>query len=176
MANSPEPQPSLRPTAYSTLVVSAMAAGALTLLVVSRFYQNVPELAWYNPVAIGVLAIVLANLAFMTRRRLRRPGSYATVEPMQIARFAVLAKAAAIGGSIFFGAYSGFTIWVSVQAPRLDAASGDVPPGVFGVIACLLLTAAALWLENSCRIPDDDDSDNGHAEPSRNRRQQEAGD
>ncbi|QSB05651.1 DUF3180 domain-containing protein [Natronoglycomyces albus] len=158
MANQ-EPQPTLRPTAYSTLVVCALAAGAITLGLVSRFYQNVPELAWYNPVALLILALVLANVAYMTRRRIRKPGEYAPVQPLQVARFAVLGKATAIGGALFFGAYSGFTIWAAVQAPLLDAAADDVPPGLFGVVACLMLTAAALWLERSCRIPDDEESD-----------------
>lgn len=175
------PQPSLRPTTPSTLAVSALAGGAMTLLLVARYYQRAPELAWYNSVAILALAVLLAWLARTTRRTLNpkaHPSRANVNEPsgttaragtvsgpehaLQIARFAVLAKAAAIAGAVFFGAYLGFTVWLTVQSSRLTAAGDDLPGAIFGTVACALLTGAALWLEHSCRIPpsdeDEDDS------------------
>ena len=38
------PEPTLRPTAPSTIIVCALAGGALTMLLVARYYQQVPEL------------------------------------------------------------------------------------------------------------------------------------
>ncbi|GAB3648230.1 DUF3180 domain-containing protein [Glycomyces tarimensis] len=178
------PRPSLRPTAPSTLAVSALAGGALTLLLVARYYQQAPELAWYNSAAILALAALLAWMAWNTKKTLNpsaRQGRAQATErsgPMaqagtvrgpehalQIARSAVLAKAAAISGSAFFGAYLGFTIWLAVQSDRLQAASDDLPGAIFGTVSCAALTATALWLEYSCRIPpspeDDDDRSPG---------------
>ncbi|GAB3228683.1 hypothetical protein GCM10027447_21160 [Glycomyces halotolerans] len=180
------PQPTLRPTAPSTLAVSATAGGATTLLLVARYYQQAPDLAWYNSAAILTLAALLAWLAWNTRKTLnpnprRTPAEAAqqtgTPTPptgtlqgpdhaLQIARYAVLAKAAAIAGALFFGAYLGFTIWLAIQSDRLTAATDDLPGAILGTVSCAGLTAAALWLERSCRIPpqqerDDDDSSTG---------------
>lgn len=169
------PQPSLRPTAPSTLAVSALVGGALTLLVVTRYYQQVPDLAWYNSAAIIALAVLLAWLALNTKRTLnpnsRRsqaavserseaPAPSAVRGPehaLQIARLAVLGKAASIAGAAFAGAYLGFAIWLAVQSDRLTAASDDLPTAVLGTVSCVALTAAALWLERSCRIPPSQD-------------------
>ncbi|MCH7229480.1 DUF3180 domain-containing protein [Glycomyces sp. L485] len=177
------PQPSLRPTTPSTIAVSALAGGALTLLLVARYYQRAPDLAWYNSAAILALAALIAWMAWNTKKTLNpnaRTGSARaddrseTTAPtgtvrgpehaLQIARFAVLAKAASIGGAAFFGAYLGFTVWLAVQSDRLQAASDDLPGAVLGTVACAVLVTTALWLEHSCRIPpsqEDDDRSPG---------------
>lgn len=181
------PQPSLRPTAPSTIAVCALVGAALTLLLVARYYQYAPDLAWYNSVAIVALAVLLAWLAWNTRRTLNPPGARqarqrhteeradgAEARPrsgtldgpghaLLIARYAVLAKAAAIGGAVFFGAYLGFVIWAAVQIDRLQAASDDLPGAILGTAACAALTAAALWLEHSCRIPPSQGDDEGRS-------------
>ncbi|GAA1684345.1 hypothetical protein GCM10009830_34580 [Glycomyces endophyticus] len=172
------PTPSLRPTAPSTLAVAALVGAALTLLLVARYYQQAPDLGWYNSVVVLALAALLAWLAWTTRRTLRpKKSSFQTAavdgsdpspargrldgpeHALQIARFAVLGKAASIAGAAFFGAYLGFTVWLAVQAGRLTAATDDLPKAVLGTVACAALTAAAVWLEHSCRIPPQDDDD-----------------
>lgn len=176
------PRPSLRPTAPSTLAVVALAGAALTVLLVARYYQQAPSLAWYNSVVLFALAVLLAWMAWTTRKALRpsrrqaqtastdgppsrAPGGLEGPEhALQIARYAVLAKAAAIAGAAFFGAYLGFTVWLAVQSGRLTAAAADLPDAVLGTVACAALTAAALWLEHSCRIPPQDDDQD--ADPS----------
>ncbi|HEU5127489.1 MAG TPA: DUF3180 domain-containing protein [Glycomyces sp.] len=172
------PRPSLRPTAPSTIGVCALASGAVTMLLVARYYQQVPDLAWYNSAAMLALAVLLAWLAWNTRRTLHPPGARqarsaaaqgeaprrtGTVRgpehALQIARFAALGKAAAIGGALCFGAYLGFTAWLAVQSDRLQAAADDLPGAILGTVACAALTAAALWLEHSCRIPPSQEED-----------------
>ncbi|MCD0444391.1 DUF3180 domain-containing protein [Glycomyces sp. A-F 0318] len=180
-----DPGPSLRPTAPSTLAVAGLAGAALTLLLVTRYYQQAPDLAWHNSLVIFALAALLAWFAWTTRKALR-PGrrqvraaadrgapaaAHGRLDgpehALQIARFAVLAKAAAVGGSAFFGAYLGFTVWLATQSGRLAAAADDLPAAVLGTVACAALTGAALWLEHSCRIPpqDDEQDDDGPARP-----------
>jgi hypothetical protein len=169
------PKPSLKPTSPSTLAVVGLAGAALTLLLVARYYQQAPELAWYNSLVLFALAVLLAWMAWTTRKTLRpsrrqtqtaSAGGLPSREPgrlegpehaLLIARYAVLAKAASIAGSLFFGAYLGFTVWLAVQSGRLTAAADDLPKAVAGTVACAALTAAALWLEHSCRIPPQDD-------------------
>lgn len=169
--------PHLRPTTPSTIAVAGLTGAALTLLLVARYYRHAPELAWYNSVVVFALAVLLSWLAWTTRRALRpgrgrsraavgasgpggpspAPGRLAGPEhALQIARFAVLAKAAAVAGALFFGAYLGFTVWLAVQSGRLTAAADDLPSAVLGTVACAALTASALWLEHSCRIPPQD--------------------
>ncbi|THV28090.1 DUF3180 domain-containing protein [Glycomyces paridis] len=175
----------MRPTSPSTIGVAALAGAALTLLLVARYYQHAPSLNWYNSAVILALAALLAWLAWTTRTVLRpgRGRSRAAVDQagaappsgrldgpehaLQIARFAVLAKAAAVAGAAFFGAYLGFTVWLAVQSGRLTAAADDLPEAILGTIACAVLTAAALWLEHSCRIPPQDD-DQDDDRPNRN--------
>ena len=178
------PQPSLKPTSPSTLAVVGLAGAALTMLLVARYFQLAPDLAWYNSLVIFALAVLLAWLGWNTRTTLRptrrqmraasiggegpprTPGRLEGPEhALQIARFAVLAKAAAIAGVALFGAYLGFTLWLAIQSGRLTAAADDLPPAVLGTVACAALTAAALWLEHSCRIPPQDDEDDD--EPTR---------
>ncbi|MEU6858088.1 DUF3180 domain-containing protein [Glycomyces sp. NPDC046736] len=176
MSDEHGPGPSLRPTAPSTLAVVGLAGAALTLLLVARYYQDFPNLSGYNSLVIFALTALLAWLAWSTRRTLRpsdrrvregaggAPGRLDGPEhALQIARFAVLAKAAAIAGAAFFGAYLGFTVWLTIQSERLTAAADDLSAAVIGTIACASLTAAAIWLEHSCRIPpQDDDQDAEH--------------
>src|SRR5688572_26137086 len=108
------PRPSLRPTKPSTLAVVGLAGAALTVLLAARYYQQAPDLAWYNSVVLFALAALLAWMAWTTRKALRpgrrraqgasaggvpsrAPGRLEGPEhALQIARFAVLAKAAAI--------------------------------------------------------------------------------
>lgn len=179
------PRPSLRPTTPSTLAVAGLAGAALTLLLAARYYQQAPNLAWHNSLVVFALAALLAWFAWTTRKALRpgrgearaaadrgapaspRGGLDGPEHVLQIARLAVLAKAAAVGGAAFFGAYLGFTVWLATQSERLTAAADDLPEAVLGTAACAALTGAALWLEHSCRIPpqDDDQDDDGPARP-----------
>ncbi len=46
-----------------------------------------------------------------------------------------------------------------MQSDRLQAAADDLPGAILGTVACAALTAAALWLEHSCRIPPSQEED-----------------
>ncbi|HZE40934.1 MAG TPA: DUF3180 domain-containing protein [Stackebrandtia sp.] len=151
------PQPSLKPTAPSTLFVSALATGALMLLLASRTYPPVPR--WYTPAFLAVLALALAYTAHTTKARIARKPGTRPVEPLVFARFAALAKASSIGGALIAGAYAGLLIYLVAHRDSLKAAAGDLPNAAFGFAASLLLVAAGLWLERACRVPDDEDED-----------------
>jgi hypothetical protein len=66
---------------------------------------------------------------------------------------AVLAKASAMAAAIFGGASAGFLGYlggiVAKPAPRRDTITAGVT-----LIAALLLAAAAVYLERSCRVPE----------------------
>ena len=78
---------------------------------------------------------------------------------MVVARFVVLAKASALAGAIFAGFCGGLLGWLLLEPTR--AAARDAPAATAGFVASLALTAAALWLERSCRVPENPDQDRG---------------
>ena len=50
--------------------------------------------------------------------------------------------------------------WLTLEPTK--AARDDVPAAVAGLIASLALVGAALWLERSCRVPDQPDRDDAN--------------
>ncbi|MFV2099513.1 DUF3180 domain-containing protein [Micromonospora sp. LOL_024] len=150
-------------TRVSTLVVAALAAAALAWLLISTFYYDgLPALPWLPVVTLAGLAVLEAYAAINTRGRIERRPGREPVNPLVVARFVVLAKASALVGAIFVGAYAGLAGWLFVQATR--AAADDRPAALAGLLAAAALVAAALWLERSCRVPDrpDDEDEPDH--------------
>jgi Protein of unknown function (DUF3180) len=164
-------QPSLRPTEPATLVVAGLAAAAVAWLLISNFYQDLPPMIWPPVIIIAGLAAFEAGVARQLWVRIhqrggmlaRQPGRAAPdparepVEPLAVARYAVLAKASSVAGAIFAGFYAGFLPWLLIESGRVSDAGADIPPTVGGLIASALFIAAALWLERACRVPEQDD-------------------
>jgi hypothetical protein len=151
------------------LVIGAGLAVA-TWLVVRASYGALPALRWWLPVPLGVLALAEALGARTLRARLaaqrdRRPpaerGSAPVrpVEPMLVARLAVLAQASAYVGAAFVGIWVGVLLYAGPAVPRLQTAGSDTVTGVVGVVCAAALVAAALWLESVCRIPPSPDDE-----------------
>jgi hypothetical protein len=137
--------------------------------VVRASYGSLPAFHWWLPVPLGVLAVAEAMGARTLRARLsaqragrRGPGrSPATaarpVEPMLVARLAVLAQASAWVAAVFAGLWAGVLLHTAPAVGRLAAASGDAVTAALGVVLAIGLAVAALWLEHVCRVPEDDD-------------------
>jgi len=148
-----EPQPRLRPTSLATLFVAALAAGAGMWWLIGEFYSMIPPLPWLLAFTLGLLAFVEAVTARATKARIdRRPGTE-PVEPLVVARYAVLAKGSSLTGAIFTGAYAAYLLWLWIEWMRRGYEASDTFSAVAGFIASLLLVGAALWLERSCRVP-----------------------
>ncbi|ASW57019.1 DUF3180 domain-containing protein [Plantactinospora sp. KBS50] len=145
------------PTRPASLVVAALVAAALAWLLISAFYADIPALPWLPAVTLAGLAVLEAYAAITTRARIERRPGREPVEPLTVARYAVLAKASSLVGAIFAGFWAGLTGWLAVERTR--AASDDLPAAVAGLVASLALIAAALWLERSCRVPERDDDE-----------------
>ncbi|PTA44110.1 DUF3180 domain-containing protein [Micromonospora sp. RP3T] len=160
------------PTRVSTLVVAGLAAAAVAWLLISGFYYDfAPDLPWLPVITLAGLAVLEGYAAANTRARVERRPGREPVNPLLVARFVVLAKASALAGAIFAGFYAGLVGWLFVE--RTNAAVGDRPAAVSGLVAALALVAAALWLERSCRVPeqeDDEDREPGDRETPRGRR------
>lgn len=153
------PGPRLRPTDPATLIVMALAATAVSWLVVGNYYGDLPTIPWVPAFTVFALAIGEGVLARATRARIeRRPGA-APLQPLAIARYAVLAKASSLAAAIFGGFYLGLLVWLLVWRGRLAAAAADLPSTVGGLVAATALVTAGLWLEHACRVPKSQDDD-----------------
>ncbi|AGZ46545.1 hypothetical protein AFR_41455 [Actinoplanes friuliensis DSM 7358] len=153
------PDPSMRPTSLSMLVVAGLAAAAVGWLLLSAFYTQMPRLPWLPIIVLATLAIAEAVLAQNTSARIQRKPGAPRVDPLAVARFVVLAKASSLAGALFGGFSAGLLAWLALEPTR--AARDDVPAAVGGVAAALALVGAALWLERSCRVPEQPDQKGG---------------
>jgi hypothetical protein len=156
-----ERAPALKPTEPASLLVAGLAAAAVAWLLISNLYQRMPPLGWPPVIIFAGLAALEAAIAQNTWSRVhQRSGTAAAgrasqepVEPLTVARFAVLAKASSLAGALFLGFYAGLLPWLVIEASRLPDAAADLPPAVGGLLASGALLGAALWLERACRVP-----------------------
>lgn len=153
------PDPSMRPTSLSALVVAALAAAAAGWLLLSSFYSRMPRLPWLPIIVLAALAVAEAILAQNTSARIQHKPGAPRVDPLAVARFAVLAKASSLAGAIFAGFSAGLLAWLALEPTK--AATDDVPAAIGGVVASLALAGAALWLERACQVPKQPDQKDG---------------
>lgn len=167
----------MRPVSRRDLAVLAGGLALAAWLLVRAAYGDLPPLQWWLPAPLALLAAAEAGGArwLSTRlgalRRARavgrngRPGDVPPppparpVEPMLVARLAVLAQASAYVGAVVLGIWLGVLAYVAPAAGRLQAAEADTVAATLGVLASGALVAAALWLESVCRVPPSDEED-----------------
>jgi hypothetical protein len=172
MATPPPDDPNskarLQPTRPATLAVAGLAATALSWIITSNFWNSMPTLPWLPPLTLIGLGIFEAFEALVTRNRIARKNGAPPLQPLVTARFAVLAKASALAGTLFGGLYLGMATWLLSERGVLTKVSDDLPQAVVGLVGSVVFVAGALWLERSCRIPpsprDDDRADPDRAE------------
>jgi hypothetical protein len=159
----------LRPVRRRDLAVLALGLAVAAWLLVRALYGELPPLDWWLPAPLVVLALAEALGARTLKTRLdalrearTRSGTPATatrnvpvrpVEPMLVARLAVLAQASAYVGAVFLGIWAGVLAHVGPAVGRLQAAGGDTVAALIGVAGSAALVAAALRLESVCRVP-----------------------
>jgi hypothetical protein len=149
----------VRPTRVASLVslfavVAAVAWGALTL--VQDRGGVLPPLSWSAPAAVLALGVVVFVTALALRSRLRRDDK--RPHPLSMVQMAMLGKASAHVGPIVGGLYGGYGL---ILLPTLDIGDRRDRAVLAGgaVLAALVLTAAGLFLERSCRVRRERDDD-----------------
>jgi hypothetical protein len=153
------------PTKPSVLLVAGLAAAAGGWVLLSFFYSSMPALPWLPTITVAALAVVEGVLAQNTRARIERRPGHGRVDPLAVARYAVLAKASSLAGAIFAGFCAGLLAWLTLEPTK--AARDDVPAAIGGVVASLALVGAAVWLERSCRVPERPEDDKFGGNPRR---------
>jgi hypothetical protein len=172
----------MTPVRRRDLVVLALGLAVATWLLVRAWYGDLPALDWWLPLPLGVLAVAEAlgahtlrsRLAALRQARAARSGDPAhrptpaqvrPVEPMLVARLAVLAQASAYVGAVVVGIWAGMLAYVGPAVGRLQDATGDSVTALLGVACAGGLVVAALWLESACRVPPDASGDDGPMAP-----------
>jgi hypothetical protein len=140
----------MRPTRPTVLVALALLAAAVSYLLTSSYYADLPSLPLYGPVLLVLLAAAEGYTASTTRARLGgRPGT-APIHPITVARIAALAKATSPVAALFAGGYAGFLGYVAqLDGPHPAA---DLRACIAGLVASVVLVAAALAMEHVCRV------------------------
>ncbi|MFG1605821.1 DUF3180 domain-containing protein [Actinoplanes sp. NPDC049265] len=156
--SGPRTDPSIRPTSISVLVVAALVAAAVGWLLLSFFYNEWPAPPWLPVIVIAALAAAEGILAQNTAARVQRKRGAPPVEPLAVARYAVLAKASSLAGALYGGYCAGQLLFFALDMSR-EFSNDSLPATAAGVVAALALVGAALWLERSCRVPDPPDRD-----------------
>ena len=158
------PRGGLRPTKPGNLAVVVAVTAAVSFLFMRRYFADIPNVTWLAGLTMAGLAVVEGIAARTTKARIdRRPRSGA-LNPLFVARLAVLAKASSLAGAIFAGAYGGIAAWALGERERLRVAEQNFVPAVAGLVGAVALIAAALLLERACRVPEPPDEEGGDAQ------------
>jgi uncharacterized membrane protein YczE len=150
----------VKPTRPALLAALVVGIGLATWALLQALYEQLPKLPWTMVPTLLLLGLGEAFTAYNLWRRIRRRPGTQPVEPLMVARMAVLAKASAYAGAVIAGIFAGFALHLSSQldkiVPRQDFV---VSIGTF--LAALVLVGTAVWLEYACRVPKGPDDDRG---------------
>ncbi|MBT0566139.1 DUF3180 domain-containing protein [Williamsia sp. CHRR-6] len=155
--DGPEPEPTLTPTRVRDLVGIAAVVALITWLLVRVNYGSLPPLPLLAGVVLYVLAVVELVIAFIVRARISESqvgAARGQLHPLTAARVVALAKSSALLSALAVGVWTGLLIYL-LSLRDSSAAAHDRPAAIIGLIGAIALGAAALWLEYTCRTPDD---------------------
>ena len=154
----------MKPTRPRVLVLVVVLAAAVTWAVLKGVYASLPPLTWTGVPALLIAAGVEAWAGRDLRARIQGKQGARPAPPLFVARIVALAKASSQTAALLAGICAGFMVYLSGMAsaptPRADLIDASLSFG-----ACLVLLAAALFLEYCCRVPRDPESDDDNAPP-----------
>jgi uncharacterized protein DUF3180 len=154
----------MKPTRPRTLLIIGVICAAIAWAVLKGIYADLPPLSWTGVPALLIAAAIEAWAGRDLKARISGREGFKPAPPLFVARLVVLAKASAYAGAVVAGVSLGFVIYLfrllQAATPRSDMITAGV---TFG--SSLALLAAAMYLENCCRIPKDSDRDDEPAPP-----------
>lgn len=158
----------MTPTRLPNLLATAFASGVAIWLLLQFRYAGLPPVPWTALPTLGLLALGELITAINTRARVRRRPGTRPIDPLVVARLAVLAKASAYTAAVAAGAFTGVLVFVAPELVRGVGQRDAVVSGASLAVA-LVLAGVALFLEYACRVPEPPDEP--HRSPGRNRPQ-----
>jgi hypothetical protein len=144
----------VKPTRVSTLLIIAAVCAAAGWLLLRAVYAKLPPLPWTGVPALLIAAVAEAWTGRDLKARIAGRRGLKPAAPLFVSRMVALAKASSVAAAIIAGFAAGFDIYLAgslnASVPREDALTA-----VITFVAAVLLGCAALYLENSCRVPGD---------------------
>ena len=154
----------MKPTRTRTLLLIIVLAAAVTWAVLDAVYASLPPLTWTGVPALLIAAGVEAWAGRDLRARIQGKRGARPAPPLFVAWIVALAKASSQTAALLAGICAGFMIYLSGMAsaptPRADLVDASLSFG-----ACLVLLAAAMFLEYCCRVPRNPEDDNDQVPP-----------
>ncbi|HEX3614305.1 MAG TPA: DUF3180 domain-containing protein [Sporichthyaceae bacterium] len=158
-------------------VLAAIAAVSASLgwggaLLIDGLGRALPQVPASAPSVLALFAATLFTLGFTTRARMRaareRPPGAKAMDPLLVARYAVLARASSPVGSGVMGLYAGYAVFL---VPGLDQSGHRSLVGMaaLAVASGFAVVVGALFLERICRVPGDGGPDNSSLPQPRDR-------
>ncbi|HTU08709.1 MAG TPA: DUF3180 domain-containing protein [Trebonia sp.] len=148
----------MRPTRARSLLFIGILAAAVTWALLTVVYSDLPPLSWTPVPALLLAAAAEAWTGRDLRARITGQRGSKPAPPLFVARIVVLAKATSQVGALLAGVSFGFIGYLSSMLGAPTPRSDMITAGIwFG--SCLILIAAALFLEYCCRIPKDPGQD-----------------
>jgi Protein of unknown function (DUF3180) len=142
----------VKPTRGRTLLLVGILAAAVTWALLTVVYASLPPLTWTGLPALLIAAGVEAWAGWDLKGRIQGKKGARPAPPLFVARIVALAKASSQAAALLAGICGGFIIYLSGMAnaptPRADLIDASLSFG-----GCLVLLAAALFLEYCCRVP-----------------------
>jgi hypothetical protein len=152
----------MRPTRSWVLLLIAVVTAVACWAVLGAVYASLPPFSWTGVPALLIAAGAEAWAGRDLRARIAGRGRPAP--PLFVARVVALAKASSQAAALLAGVCAGAMIYLagrsSAPTPRSDLVDASLSFG-----ACLVLLAAALFLEYCCRVPGGPDADNDPVPP-----------
>lgn len=148
----------MKPTRVRDLVGLAVFAAIATWLLVRAFYGSLPPISVLAGASLYPVALIEVVLAFVIRMRVdahRIGPDRNQLHPITAARAVALAKASALVGAASVGVWLGLLVFLLPKRADVDAAAQDTAGTLVGLVAGLVLVAAAMWLEHCCKTPDE---------------------
>ncbi|MFI6937222.1 DUF3180 domain-containing protein [Streptomyces sp. NPDC050287] len=133
----------------------------------ARLWNSVgtlPSVPLAAPVVLALIAVVLLSTALSIRARLkaqreRRPEAKG-VDPLMAARAVVFGQASALVAALVSGMYGGTGVFL-LESLDIPARRDQAIYAGFSVLAGIAVIAAAIFLERVCKLPEDEDDNNG---------------
>ena len=127
---------------------------------------TLPSVPLAAPIVLALIAVVLTATALSIRARLkaqreRRPEAKG-VDPLMAARAVVFGQASALVAALVAGMYGGAGAFLLEQLD-IPARRDQAIYAGFSVVAGIAVIAAAIFLERVCKLPEDDEHNNGAA-------------
>ncbi|MCH5675047.1 DUF3180 domain-containing protein [Streptomyces gilvus] len=127
---------------------------------------TLPSVPLAAPIVLALIAVVLTATALSIRGRLKaqreRDPEAKGVDPLMAARAVVFGQSSALVAALVAGMYGGTGVFL-LELLDIPARRDQAIYAGFSVVAGIAVIAAAIFLERVCKLPDDDENNNGAA-------------